>query len=178
MAGFVLKPSVRLHPSTGMFTADEYAAVQRFYQSQPPTPLHTIGNLLVKDESQRLGLNAFKILGVRYAIERLRQQDRIPNDATLACATDGNHGRAVARTAARLGYLSHIYLPKHASPKRIRSIQDEGAEVHIVDGNYDDAVRQSALEAQRNNWVIVSDTSWPGYEEIPRDIVAAIPKSS
>ena len=119
-----------------------------------------------------MGLGAFKILGVRYAIERLRAEGRLLPGTVLACATDGNHGRAVAKTAARLGLDSHIFLPSHAAQARIDAIAGEGAHIHICSGNYDDAVRQAARQAdEHNDWLVVSDTSWPGYEEIPRWIM-------
>lgn len=155
-----------------MFTPEEYAAVDTFYGSEPPTPLHEHKEVLIKDESARMGLNAFKILGVRYAIHRLRADGRLPHGSVLTCATDGNHGRAVARTAARMGLESHIFLPSHASQARIDAIAGEGASVHICPGNYDDAVRLAASEARDHEWLVVSDTSWPGYEEIPRWIMA------
>jgi len=168
---FVLTPSVRLGEPAGMFTAEEYAAVDAFYAGEPFTPLHHHDQLLIKDESARMNLNAFKILGVRYAIHRLRAEGRLPHGQALACATDGNHGRAVARTAARLGLESHIYLPSHASQSRIDAIAAEGANVHICPGNYDDAVRMAASEGREHQWLVVSDTSWPGYEEIPHWIM-------
>jgi diaminopropionate ammonia-lyase len=169
---FLITPSVRSAVPSGMFTAEEYHAVEAAYRSEPPTPLHQRGQLLIKDETARMGLNAFKILGVRYAIQRLRAEDRLRADTVITCATDGNHGRAVARTSSRMGLESHIFLPSHASQARIDAIVSEGAEVHVGSGNYDDAVREAAREAsERENWLIVSDTSWPGYEEIPRWIM-------
>lgn len=181
MTGYVLRPAVRAGPApAGMFTAAEYKEVEQYYREQPPTPLHSlpelarrlgIAELLLKDESSRAGLNAFKILGVDFALSRLRRDGRLSQGTVLACATDGNHGRAVARTAARMGLASHVYLPSQASRARIQAIAGEGAEVHITDGNYDDAVRQAARDAGQNGWLAVSDTSWPGYEEVPRMIM-------
>jgi diaminopropionate ammonia-lyase len=171
-ARFLITPSVRSDVPAGMFSEEEYQAVEAAYHSEPPTPLHHGGQLLIKDESNRMCLNAFKILGVRYAIQRLRAEDRLPAGTVLACATDGNHGRAVARTASRMGLESHIFLPSHASQARIDAIAGEGGEVHVCSGNYDDAVREAAREAEAHeNWLVVSDTSWPGYEEIPRWIM-------
>lgn len=172
MSRYVLCPSVRSgQPPKGMFHAEEYAAVDGFYAQSTPTPLHTLGNVLIKDESSRLGLNAFKILGVRYAVAQLKRQGLIGSDTVLCCATDGSHGRAVARSATMMGLRSHIYLPKHSLPHRIDKIANEGGEVHVVEGNYDDAVRQAAADAGQNGWLVVSDTAWPGYEEIPRWIM-------
>ncbi|MCC6365935.1 MAG: pyridoxal-phosphate dependent enzyme [Bryobacterales bacterium] len=164
-----------------MFSAEEYADVEEFYAQERPTMLHTfpslaeklgLGELMVKEETSRQGLPAFKVLGVKYAVERLRREGRLPPDAVVACATDGNHGRAVARVAARLGMEAHIFLPAHASERRIESIRGEGAHVHLAVGNYDEAVRQAARESQAHGWVLLSDTSWPGYEEIPRWVMA------
>jgi diaminopropionate ammonia-lyase len=162
-----------------MFRPDEYAEVEKFYEATSVTPLHRIPGdslgiheLLVKDESARFGLNAFKILGVRYAMHKLRQQGALPYGATVACATDGNHGRAVAHASAAMGLSAKIYLPKLALETRRRLIEAEGAEVTVVEGNYDDAVHQVAEDAAKNGWVIVSDTSWPGYEQVPRWIMA------
>lgn len=164
-----------------MFSPEEYTDVEEFYARERPTMLHTfpslarklgLGELMVKEETSRQGLPAFKVLGVKYAVERLRREGRLPPDAVVACATDGNHGRAVARVAARLGLEAHIFLPAHASARRIESIRGEGAHVHLAVGNYDEAVRQAAREAQAHGWVLLSDTSWPGYEEIPRWVMA------
>src|SRR5690606_30504721 len=89
-------------------------------------------------------------------------------DITFAAATDGNHGRGIAWTASQMGFNSLIYVHKLTSQARIRAIESNGAKVVIVDGNYDDAVRQVYQDAQRNGWEVVSDTAWEGYEDIPR----------
>jgi diaminopropionate ammonia-lyase len=88
-------------------------------------------------------------------------------DLTFAAATDGNHGRGVAWAATRLGFKSVIYVHKLTSEARINAIASNGAEVKVIDGNYDDAVRQVNEDAQKNGWQVISDTSWEGYEEIP-----------
>jgi diaminopropionate ammonia-lyase len=131
-----------------------------------------IGELLVKDESYRMGLNSFKILGVSYAVARLIKSGEVGVGSTVACATDGNHGRAVAHVARRYQLLSRIFMHQGASRARIKAIEAEGAQVIIVDGNYDDSVKQAAQEAEKNGWVLISDTSWPGYEAVPRHIMA------
>jgi diaminopropionate ammonia-lyase len=165
------------------FSADDYADVERFYERHPEleaTPLRSlpafagalgVRELRVKDESTRFGLNAFKSLGVRYAIDRLRREGRLADDATLACASAGNHGRAVARAARELGLRARVYLSSASSDAPRRAIASEGADVAIVDGSYDEAVERMAADAGRHGWTIVSDTSWPGYEEIPRLIM-------
>ncbi len=128
-----------------------------------PTPLRSLGGyarelgirgLLVKDESSRMGINAFKIAGVAYALHRLRSSGALKPDSVLACATDGNHGRAVAHVARELKLHARIYIHKGASPARVQAIRDEGAEVAIIDGNYDDSVRQIARDAQQHGWTI------------------------
>ncbi len=146
-----------------------------------------LSGLSVKDESHRLGLPAFKILGASWAVYRLliRRLGHEPawrdlgelraalaplGVLTLVAATDGNHGRAVAHMAALLGYPARILVPAGTAPARIAGIEAEGASVTVVDGTYDDAVRASAaLAAERT--LVVSDTSWDGYTEIPRTVI-------
>jgi diaminopropionate ammonia-lyase len=167
-----------------------------FHQRLPgyqPTPLIdvpelagmlAIGQVLVKDESNRLGLPAFKILGASWAVYRAlekrlgqsvepwRTMDELAErlsplrPLTLVTATDGNHGRAVAHMAALLGLEAQIYLPAGAAQARIDGIAGEGARVEIVDGTYDDAVARAAQDASAR-CLVISDTSWPGYEEVP-----------
>jgi diaminopropionate ammonia-lyase len=165
------------------YAPEAYADVEAFYARHPelePTPLRSlpafaralgVGELHVKDESRRFGLNAFKSLGVRYALDRLQRDGRVPGHATLACASAGNHGRAVARAARELHVAARVYMSSASSPAPRAAIAAEGADVVIVDGTYDDAVRVMAEDAAANGWIVVSDTSWPGYEEIPRLIM-------
>ncbi|HUG14171.1 MAG TPA: diaminopropionate ammonia-lyase [Thermomicrobiales bacterium] len=146
-----------------------------------------VGAVLVKDESSRIGLPAFKILGASWAVYRALEQrvggfqdwDTLDDLAaqleplrplTLAAATDGNHGRAVARMARLLGFASRIYVPDDMVQPRRDAIASEGAEVVVVHGTYDDAIAQSAREADERSMVI-SDTSWPGYEDVPRWVI-------
>ena len=142
----------------------------------------------VKDESRRLGLPSFKILGASWAAYRLlvgrlgsepEWQDLADLRAaleplgllTLVAATDGNHGRAVARMARLLGYGAEILVPAGTAAARIEGIASEGARVRVIEGTYDDAVRASAAMA-RDDVLVVSDTSWDGYTEVPRDVIA------
>ena len=139
----------------------------------PATPLPSlardlgIGGLRAKDESGRFGLNAFKLLGARFAIETLVAAGELRSGSTVVCASEGNHGRAVARAARDAGCASRVYMARDVAPSRVEAIANEGAAVIRVDGTYDDAVRILQHEASANGWTIVSDTSWPGYERIP-----------
>ena len=182
---YVLNPAARNSvPKQQLFTRQELDSAAEFHRAQAnyrPTPLLSlpsyarelgIRELLVKDESSRMGLNAFKITGVAYAVNRLRASGTFRAGTILACATDGNHGRAVARVAHEMQLSAKVYMHKGAVAARVKAIRDEGAEVVIVDGNYDDAVRAVARDARDNGWLVISDTSWPGYEQIPRDIMA------
>jgi diaminopropionate ammonia-lyase len=165
-----------------MFSPADYEDVARFFEAHPelaPTPLlHLpalaatlgLGDLLVKDESARFGLNAFKIVGVAYAVDRLLRDRRVE---TLVCATEGNHGRAVARAARQRGLRALVYIRDSAEPWRVDALRREGAEVVLVAGTYDDAVRRMAADTGRmSRAAIVSDTSWAGYEAVPRAIMA------
>ena len=146
------------------------------HQSLPgyaPTPLIRapeiarslgVGEVLLKNESSRLGLPAFKILGASWAVHRALTSSR---PRMLVTATDGNHGRAVAHVARMHGLRARIYIPRGTAEARIDGIASEGAEVVIVDGTYDEAVARAAKDANEE-CLIISDTSWPGYEEIPQ----------
>src|SRR3712207_4066829 len=147
-----------------------------------------VGRIWVKDESYRLGLPAFKILGASWAVYRAldeHSRKHLGSDLepwrdiedlkegispllplTLAAATDGNHGRAVARMAKLLGLRSRIFVPSDMVPARIEAIESEEAKVTVVDGTYDEAVARSAEEANEH-CLVISDTSWPGYEDVP-----------
>ena len=161
------------------YAVRDYADLADFYRRSPEltaTPLRAlpafartlgIDGLHVKDESSRFGLNAFKSLGVRYAMDRLRRNGQLADNATLACASAGNHGRAVARAARDLGLAARVYMSNTSSQAPRLAIGSEGAEVVVVDGTYDEAVRRMAADAKAHGWTIVSDTSWEGYDEIP-----------
>jgi diaminopropionate ammonia-lyase len=146
-----------------------------------------LASLVVKDESQRLDLPSFKILGASWAVYRLlvgrlgREPDWKSLDdlraalqplgpLTLVAATDGNHGRAVAQMARLLGYAARIFVPAGTAAARIDAIESEGAPVTVIDGTYDDAVRASAALAT-DDVLVVSDTSWEGYTEVPRTVI-------
>jgi diaminopropionate ammonia-lyase len=181
---YFLNSTARANEARGLFTSDEYTDVATFYDNHPqitPTPLRWlpalaaelgITELLVKDETARGGLPAFKITGVAFTIDRLLATGQINSDSVLVAATAGNHGRALARVAQDRGLHAKIYVPFDAAPARVEAIRNEGAEITVSSGNYDFAVRQAAEDAKTNGWVVVSDTSWPGYEQIPRWIKA------
>ena len=157
--------------------------MRAFFSARPeltPTPLRDlpalarhigIGRLLAKDESGRFGLNAFKLLGARFAVETLLQDGTIRRGATLVCASEGNHGRAVARAARDAGCACRVYMAHDVAAARVDAITGEGAAVIKVDGSYDDAVRIMRGDADANGWTVISDTAWPGYERIPRLIM-------
>ena len=149
--------------SRGLFSADEYASVERFFRRQPalaPTPLTSLpqlantlglGTLLAKDETARFGLNAFKLLGARFAIEQLMHDGAIRTGDTLVCASE-DHGRAVAHTARNVGCSARVYLSNSVAQARADAIAGEGAVVVRVPGTYDDAVRVAATEASTQGW--------------------------
>jgi diaminopropionate ammonia-lyase len=153
--------------------------MRAFFAARPhlaPTPARALpglardlglAGLTAKDESGRFGLNAFKLLGARFAIETLLAEGDLRSGATVACASEGNHGRAVARAAREAGCAARVYMAHDAAPARAAAIASEGAEVIRVDGSYDDAVRILQTDAAAHGWTIVSDTAWPGYERIP-----------
>ncbi|MFF8842127.1 diaminopropionate ammonia-lyase [Streptomyces sp. NPDC015127] len=157
--------------------------VSRFHAGLPgyaPTPLTElpalaarlgVGRLFVKDESSRLGLPAFKALGATWAVHRILAGRPAGTRLRLVAATDGNHGRAVARTARLGGHHAEIHVPRGLHPSAVAAIAAEGARVEQVDGDYDTAVRQAADAARADGAVLVQDSAWPGYEEIPGWIV-------
>ena len=150
-----------------------------------------VKGIYCKDESYRFGLNAFKVLGGSYAMGRYiakelgRDISHLPynvlssdklreefGQATFFTATDGNHGRGVAWAAKRLGQKAVVRMPKGTTKTRFDNIAKEGAEVTIEEVNYDDCVRMAAAEAAKTeHGIIVQDTAWAGYEEIPSWIV-------
>lgn len=159
--------------------------VRRFHRTLPgyaktplvslPTVAKTLdlGAVLVKDESSRLGLPAFKMLGASWAVHRaLRERGADAGRPRLVTATDGNHGRAVARMAKLRNLSATIVVPRGVSEKAIALIREEGADVEVLDLPYDDTVRYAAaLAAADENALLVQDTSWPGYEDVPQWIV-------
>jgi diaminopropionate ammonia-lyase len=168
-------------PARGLFDAPEYARQRAFFTTHPATtPLVSrpalaaslgLGALLVKDETSRFGLPAFKSVGVEFAVDALGRRGDLAGVTTLVCASAGNHGRAVARAARSAGLAATIFLDADVAAVRVAAIASEGATIVRVAGTYDDAVRDAAAYAAANGALVVSDTSWPGYERIPHDIM-------
>ena len=129
-----------------------------------------VGRVWLKFERERFGLPAFKILGVSWAARRLLGEPPHDPELELIAATDGNHGRAVARVARLAGLGATILVPAATAQARIDAIAGEGARVEVVAGTYDDAVRRSAAMAGPRR-LVLSDTSWRGYEEVPRRVI-------
>ncbi len=170
------------------------------WQGYAPTPLHSlpalaralgVASVHYKDEGGRFGLGSFKALGGAYAVARLlcRELGRklgralgtqdllrpemraLCQNITVTCATDGNHGRSVAWGAQRFGCQCVIYIHATVSEGRKEAIAQYGAQVVRTSGNYDDAVRQADADAQVHGRFVISDTSYPGYMDVPRDVM-------
>lgn len=183
----------------GYENAKKVNAFHRSFPEYSVTPLRELKNLAadlgvkniyVKDESYRFGLNAFKVLGGSYAIgsyiaEKLGMDiSELPyekitsaeikeklGETTFVTATDGNHGRGVAWTANRLGQKSVVFMPKGTAPERLKNIKILGSDASITDLVYDDDVRLAKECSEKYGWVVVQDTSWDGYENVPAHIM-------
>ena len=150
-----------------------------------------LDKLMYKDEGLRFGLGSFKALGGSYAALRVLQR-QISNlldrkvslrdirlgkyskeaaEITMVSATDGNHGRSLAWGCQRFGVPCKIYIHAKVSEERASAMRNFGAEVIRINGTYDDSVEFARIEADKNKWIVVSDTSWPGYFETPRDVM-------
>ena len=180
---------------TSLSVQRDAQAFHRTIPGYVPTPLVSLPNLarrlgvaqvLVKDESKRFGLIAFNALGGSYAMARYQGQKlglapeeitfqalQTPEareklgELTFVTATDGNHGRGVAWAARLLGHKAVVYMPKGSARERLENIRAQGAQAEITEYNYDDAVRLADRMAQEHGWILIQDTAWPGYEEIP-----------
>lgn len=150
-----------------------------------------VGTLALKDETERFGLGAFKGVGAFYAValavlEEVERRTGVRSTAddfgteelrsvaagmTLACATAGNHGAAVAAAASLLGCRAVIIVPHDAAPSRVRKIESQGAQVIQLDEDYDACVTECSEQAAVHGWHIISDTSWLGYERVPTNIM-------
>ena len=164
-----------------------------------PTPLHNFSDMaketgveliVYKDENPRFTLKSFKALGGAYAvanllIQKLKENGIDANSSdliagthkdftskiTVCCATDGNHGRSVAWGAQKFGCNCEIYIHRNVSVAREKAIAKYGADVNRIKGNYDDSVRLAAEVAEKNSYTVVSDTSYEGYTDIPKDVM-------
>jgi len=163
------------------------------------TPLYTLKNLArdigvdkiwYKDESHRFHLKSFKALGGAYAVARQLQKriteitgatpgitdlldkkfDHIVSQIVISCATDGNHGRSVSWGCQMFGCKCVIYIHRDVSEGRKQAMEAFGATVNRISGNYDESVRQADAEAKLYGRIIISDTSYEGYMEIPKDV--------
>ncbi|MCK0173861.1 diaminopropionate ammonia-lyase [Mycolicibacterium sp. F2034L] len=177
---FLLNPNWAAGRSAEPRSTDD---IRRFHQTLPgyavtpmvalPAVAHRLGlgAVFVKDESLRLGLPAFKMLGASWAVHRALQGSTGAKPR-LVTATDGNHGRAVARMAKLMELPATVVIPRGVSERAIDLIRAEGAEVKVLDVSYDDAVQHAAALAESApEALLVQDTSWPGYEEVPQWIV-------
>jgi diaminopropionate ammonia-lyase len=150
-------------------------AARAFHESldcYAPTPLVVCPELAaelgvhavyIKDESQRFGTGAFKVLGASWAMHRAAKDA----STVFACATDGNHGRAVAWMARRMGAAAKVLVPGITVPARIDAIRRLGAEVTVVPGTYDEALRACDAESKAHGWQVISDTGYADYLQIP-----------
>ncbi|MDT7950120.1 MAG: diaminopropionate ammonia-lyase [Acetobacteraceae bacterium] len=148
-----------------------------------PTPLQDgvslaghlgVASVAIKDEAGRFGLGSFKALGGAYAAAEVvlnERARRAGGPLTLTCATDGNHGRSVAWGAQRMGERSCIFVHEGVDNERVAAIEQHGAEVRRAGSTYDESVRVAGEVAAREGWFVVSDTSWPGYTEVPRQVM-------
>ena len=170
------------------------------WEGYTPTPLFNLQELaasldldmlMYKDEGPRFGLGSFKALGGSYAALRVLQRQisnlldrkvslrdirlgkysREAAEITMVSATDGNHGRSLAWGCQRFGVPCKIYIHAKVSEERASAMRNFDAEVILINGTYDDSVEFSRIEADKNKWIVVSDTSWPGYFEPPRDVM-------
>ncbi|MFC7544197.1 diaminopropionate ammonia-lyase [Siccirubricoccus deserti] len=191
-------PGVVVLPEAGFRRAQEEIASWPGYAPTLLLPLPEVAQAARvaavhwKDEGGRFGLGSFKALGGAYAVMKLLQAELakrgVANAATAAelaegkhksatqaitvtCATDGNHGRSVAWGAQRFGARCVIFVHEAVSQGRRDAIAAYGAEIRVVPGTYDDAVRAAQKTAEKDGWFVVSDTSYPGYTEVPRDVM-------
>ena len=171
-----------LMPASECATAMSVISAWDGYAATPLTDLIDIAasanvkRVMFKDESSRFGLGSFKALGGSYAVARLAKEYADEHGSmtgfSVATATDGNHGRSVAWGAKRLGLECHIFIHAHVSAQRADAMAALGAEVHRVDGNYDDSLVACEDMSKQHGWQIVSDTSWEGYETVPLHVMA------
>jgi len=178
---FINKPSNVL-PETLTTNILKSSDALSFHSTLPgynPTPLiylpaladkYGVSSICLKDESYRFGLNSFKSLGAVYAISQILKKN--PELEVFCTATDGNHGKAVAWSARMFNKNSVVYVPEDTTDNRIKAIENEGAKVEKVAGDYDYACEYAEQASIKNGWQLVQDMAWDGYEEIPANIVS------
>ncbi|MEO0367233.1 MAG: diaminopropionate ammonia-lyase [Pseudomonadota bacterium] len=192
-------PYFNPHKTFGFADESIAREVAEFHGSLPeysPTPCPSLdtlakslglGKIAIKDENHRFDLHAFKVLGASYAVAKLlagrlelghealtfdliHKHRSEFKDTVLVTATDGNHGRAVAWSAKQFGCQSVVYMPQGTEPERLDAIKAFGADAAILDCSYDSCVSHAARMAKQHDWLLVQDTAWPGYEDIPLTI--------
>ena len=156
---------------------EEYALLSKTWDFKP-TPLRIMAeiadsygfkSLLLKDESNRMGASSFKALGGRAAVAALAMSSE--SEATVICATAGNHGLSVADGASAFGLRAIVYVADTVSDKFVRRLKVSGAEVYRVGASYEEAMVQATLDAKNNGWWLISDSSWDGYRDVPSRIM-------
>ena len=187
----------------GAFSEEDVRNALRFHRSVPSyreTPLvplrsaarqNRVDSILVKDESSRFGLKAFKGLGGSYCMFRILCEklsmdpftavyaDFLEEDVKARCAgmtfvttTDGNHGKGVSWAAGIFGCKAYVFMPRGTVEARRRAVEEAGSAVaEITDMNYDDTVRRTAALAEEKGWILIQDTAWEGYEQYPKWIM-------
>ena len=177
-----------------LFNADSISQIRTFHhqiEDYKPTPLVAlpllaerlgVKSILVKDESHRFGLKAYKGLGGSYALGQLLAEhlnvdiaeinlktvsEKLDKPLVFTTATAGNHGTGVAWAAQKMGQKAVVYMPMGSPVASVERIRKLGAECIVTDVNYDDTVRLASKTADENGWILVQDTAWEGYEKIP-----------
>ncbi len=167
------------YPVASACVGEDALAFHEKIRGYAPTPLLELpglaaelglGAIHVKDEAHRFGTKAFKALGASYAVHRFLEEN--PGGHVFCTASDGNHGMALGWSARLFNRRAEVFMPAGTVPARIRRIEAIGARVTVVDGDYDAAVRVAAEEAEEHGWVLVQDTAWEGYTDIPTRIMA------
>lgn len=206
MCDFIFNPFYKKEtdingPLLNLLNKKDILDFHRSLSGYAPTPLVSlkklsdkvgVGEILVKDESKRFNVNAFKPLGASYAIYMLIKKEwerkfesefkadslydlELMNKLgsfVFSAATDGNHGKAVAWMSKRIGQKAKIFMPSDTKKARIVNIEKEGAEVILIDGTYDDCVREVSIRSKKNGWYEVGDTAYGDYTEIPTWVAA------
>ena len=185
----------KLKPLFSQVVADKVMRFHKSFPQYKPTPLVSlsalaqklgVSGIYVKDESKRFGLNAFKVLGGSYAIAKYiakylnepeenmsysfltsKEVKKKIKGLSIVTATDGNHGKGIAWTSRQLDLPCKVFVPRNTTEERIKNIENEGAEVFRTDWDYDDTRRHAVKIAEKTGGVIIQDTTWDGYEEIP-----------